>query len=268
MREVIEGVVRDNGLADTAVCLHTSLRSFGHSRPRADDLIDGFLDAGCTVMGPTSSHGPFGVRPPPDLRPERNGTDYDLPSMSDGGRDRIFDPSVNEVDDSMGTLPRVLLQRPGRIRGSHPISSFTAVGPDAHRLIAGQQPLDVHAPLVALAKAAGYVVLIGVGLTRMTLIHLAEKRSGRTPFRRWANGPDGKPMMVEAGSCSEGFGSFDPVLRPVRKTAHVGESTWQIFPAKAALNLATHAIRRNPRITHCGQRCDRCEDAVRGGPVL
>jgi aminoglycoside 3-N-acetyltransferase len=111
-------------------------------------------------------------------------------------------------------------------------------------------------------------VLIGVGLTRMTLIHLAEKRSGRNPFPRWANGADGVPMMVEAGSCSEGFLKLEPALAPVTKERRVRDSRWQILPAKAAMNIATHAIRRNQRITHCGQRCDRCDDAVRGGPTL
>ncbi len=268
MNDRIRAAVRAGTLAGKAVCLHTSLRSFGSPPPDADEVIDAFLNEGCTVMALTSSHGPFGVHPPPELRPQRNGTDYDLDAMADAGRHRVFDQSTNDIDESVGMLPRVLLGRRDRVRGNHPLSSFSAVGPEAHRLISSQQPLDVHAPLAALAKTDGWVVLIGVGLTRMTLIHLAEKRSGRTPFRRWANGPDGLPAMVEAGSCSEGFDNLGPALRPVRETVSVGKSTWQLFPAKAAINIATHAIRRNPRITHCGQRCDRCDDAVRGGPLL
>jgi aminoglycoside N3'-acetyltransferase len=268
MNHQIRDAVRTNALCGKPVCLHTSLRSFGLPPPDADAVIDAFLTEGCTVMAPTFSHGLFGVRPPAVLRPQRNGTDYDIDAMNDAGRDRVFDPSTNDIDESIGTLPRVLLQREGRVRGNHPISSFCGIGPEADRLVLGQQPLDVFAPLAALAKADGWIVLIGVGLTRMTLVHLAEKRSGRTLFRRWANGPDGSPAMVEAGSCSEGFGNLDPVLGPVRETVTVGKSTWQLFPAKAALNIATHAIRRNARITHCGQRCDRCDDAVRGGPLL
>jgi len=259
--------VRDAGLADAPVCVHTSLRSFGTS-PRADDVIDGFLTAGCTVMVPTFSHGIFGLRPPPHLRPARNGTDYDVSRMNDAGRDRVFDPSTNDVDETMGTLPRVALQRPDRVRGNHPISSFAAVGPLATQLISAQGPTDVYAPLAALARRGGYVVLVGVDLNRMTLIHFAEQRSGRVMFRRWANGAGGEPVMVESGGCSSGFGNFAPALRPIRTTLAVGESTWQIFPAKAALNIATHAIRRSPRITHCGADCARCDDAVRGGPIL
>jgi hypothetical protein len=58
------------------------------------------------------------------------------------------------------------------------------------------------------------------------------------------------------------------MLRPIRRDIIVGESAWQVFPAKAALNIATHAIRRNQRITHCGQDCTRCDHHVAGGPIL
>ena len=219
-------------------------------------------------MVPTFSHGVFGVRPPMDMRPARNGTNYDVAAMNDAGRDRIFDRSSNDADDSMGTLPRVLLQRPERLRGNHPISSFAALGPAAEQLISAQGPAAVYAPLAALAKRGGYVVLIGVDLNRMTLIHLAEQRAGRLLFRRWANGSGGRPMMVESGGCSSGFANFAPALRPIRTSMWVGGSMWQAFPAKAALNIATHAIRRNPRITHCGSDCERCDDAVLAGPIL
>jgi aminoglycoside 3-N-acetyltransferase len=122
--------------------------------------------------------------------------------------------------------------------------------------------------MAALAKADGYVLLICAGLDRMTLLHLAEKRSGRMLFRRWANGPDGKPAMLESGGCSEGFFNLEPALRPITRVAEVGGSTWQILPAPAALDIATHAIRRNQRITHCGADCLRCDDGVARGSLL
>jgi len=48
----------------------------------------------------------------------------------------------------------------------------------------------------------------------------------------------------------------------------VGQSLWRVFPAKHALAIAAEAIRREPLITHCGQACERCDDAVLGGPLL
>jgi hypothetical protein len=53
------------------------------------------------------------------------------------------------------------------------------------------------------------------------------------------------------------------------QTITVGQSTWQLLPARATLEHATAAIRANPTSTHCGApTCARCTDAVAGGPRL
>jgi hypothetical protein len=110
---------------------------------------------------------------------------------------------------------------------------------------------------------------MGVGLNRMTLLHLAEQLAGRNLFRRWANGPDGTPMEVEVGGCSEGFAQLDPILTPLVKTVRVGRSDWRAFAAGETLRAAAKAIRDRPEITRCSQpSCRRCEDAILGGPVI
>jgi aminoglycoside 3-N-acetyltransferase len=45
---------------------------------------------------------------------------------------------------------------------------------------------DVFGPLRALRERDGWVVLAGVGLTSMTLLHVAEIEAGRKPFIRWS----------------------------------------------------------------------------------
>jgi aminoglycoside 3-N-acetyltransferase len=262
----IRSAVVEHGIAGRAVCLHTSLRSFDRPVPRAENVIAAFTDAGCTLMANTGSHGVYGTDPPAHMRPARNGTDY-------AGRwhqphDRIFTPDSVLLDGDLGTLPRVLLSLDGHVRGNHPLSSFTAIGPLANDLVGPQRPDDVAAPLRRLADLDGCVVLAGVGYTRMTLIHLAEELSGRARFRRWALGRDGAPMMVEAGSCSEGFGSFESVLEPAAVVTRVAGSVWTILDARTALERATAAIVADPAITHCGTECIRCDDAVAGGPIL
>ena len=48
----------------------------------------------------------------------------------------------------------------------------------------------------------------------------------------------------------------------------VGESRWTVLSAKIALSLLTRAILEAPSITRCTDRdCDRCRDAIAGGPV-
>lgn len=75
--------------------------------------------------------------------------------------------------------------------------------------------MNVCAPPKDVAEANGSVILMGVGLGTMTLIHLAERMSGRNLFRRWANGPGGQPMEVEVSGCSDGFGNLEQILSPL-----------------------------------------------------
>ncbi len=260
----IRQAIRSLGLAGLPVCVHSSLRSFGHVVGGADTVIDAFLDEGCTLVVPTFSAVMFGIAPPEGMRPARNGIDYD--AVESPGRDRVFSPASNELSPSMGAIPAAVLARPERVRGNNPLCSFTALGPGAD-LVREQRPLDVYAPLRLLGARGAVALLIGVGLERMTLIHLAEEMAGRTPFRRWANGPDGRPMEVEVGSCSDGFRKLEPVLAPLARETHVGESLWRAFPARATVEAAAAAIRERPDITHCGSAdCLRCADAVAGGP--
>jgi len=253
------------GLAGAPVCVPSSLRSFGRVAGGADAVIDAFLAEGCTLVVPTFSSTIYGTAPPQGMRPARNGIDYDA-AVASPGRDVIFTPASDELSPSMGAIPAAVLARPGRVRGHHPLCSFSALGPGADSLVGEQRPLDVYAPLRLLGARGGFVLLIGVGLDRLTLLHLAEEKAGRTLFRYWANGPDGRPLEAEVGSCSRGFGKLEPVLAPLARQTRVGESAWRAFPAREATAAAAAAIRERPEITHCGSTdCLRCADAVAGG---
>ena len=255
------------GLAGRAVCLHGSLRSHGHVEGGADAIVRAFLDEGCTVLVPVFSSA-FEVAPPPHLRFERNGWDYDSATAREGSG-RVYSPESSEVDREMGAIPAAVLAVPGRVRGGHPLDSFAAIGPRAAELVSGQTASNVYAPLKALVSLGGFVLLMGVGLERLTLLHLAEEEAGRVLFRRWANDPGGRPSAVEVGGCSEGFGRLEPHLRSIMKKVKVGRSLWTLLPAARAVSLAADAIRSDPSITHCGDAtCERCRDAVAGGPIL
>ena len=264
----IQGTIRALGLTGRPLCLHSSLSSFEHVDGGAKTVISSFLAEGCTVLVPTFSS-VFEIAPPPHLQFERNGWDYSDSSAADPGVDRIYAPEALDIDRDMGAIPAAVVAWPNRVRGNHPLNSFTAVGPRATELVAGQAPLDVYAPLTYLAQIGGYVLLIGVGLEKMTLLHLAEKEAGRTLFRRWANGAEDNPIAVEVGGCSDGFPQLEPHLSPIMRTIVVGRSAWKLFPADRAVALAAAAIRANPQVTHCDvSTCIRCNDAVVGGPML
>lgn len=221
-------------------------------------------------MAPTFS-AIYAALPPADPagRPARNGWDYAAGAVPEPHGTRVFTPGSNLVNKGMGVIPATLLQRPGRVRGNHPLNSFTALGPLAEELVREQAPLDVYAPLRALAQLNGDVLLMGVGLDKLVLLHLAEAIAGRNLFRRWYRDAGGTVRQAEVGSCSQGFGQFSRALAPLFQVDGVGESSWLIASAADVLVAAAAAIRRDPEVTHCGDSaCLRCEDAVAGGPLL
>lgn len=255
-------------LDNQIVCIHSSLRSFGQVEGGAATIVQAFLDAGCTLLVPTHSYD-FAVAAPFHKRPRRNGWDYDRYTGSNAGKDKIFTPASKEIDRGMGAISAAVLKHPNSVRGDHPTNSFSGVGPMAASLLRLQNRQAVHAHLQALADAQGYVLLMGVGLDKMTLLHRAEEVAGRVPFRRWANDATGQPEMIEAGGCSDGFEKLAPFLARHEQETMVGASLWRLFPADETLQAAADAIRANPQITHCGdEACERCRDAMLGGPLL
>jgi aminoglycoside 3-N-acetyltransferase len=254
------------GLPGRPVCVHSSLRSFGRVDGGADAVIDGMLDAGCTLLVPTHSWG-FATSHERGMRPSRNGWDYSL-NVAPPAFGGVFSLDSVAIDRNMGAIPRAVLARAEHRRGNHPLASFAAIGPLAAELVGGQRGDDVHAPLRELAQRDGAVVLMGVGLTRMTLLHWAEQVAGREQFRRWARDEQGRTLMVESGGCSEGFNRLAPTLVLVEADVRVGASEWRCFPAGDVVALAAEAIRIDPGITHCEVRtCARCNDAALGGPI-
>lgn len=255
--------MRELGLDGTPVSVHASMRSFGRLEAGAETVIDGLLEAGCTVLVPAFSH-QFEVAPPPDDRPERNAIDYSQPKEYLGaGRRYTADAPV---EPWLGAVPAHLITRPDAVRGGSPVGSFAAVGPVARDLIVDDCS-DVFGSLRALGRLGGWVLLMGVGLNRMTLLHLAEVEAGRRPFIRWVNGTDDEPVRIGAGECSEGFPNFEPLFAELVRVGSVGDSAWRAYPAARTIEVAAAAIHSNPEITHCGRDCLDCRDAIAGGPI-
>jgi aminoglycoside 3-N-acetyltransferase len=269
LAEHLAAVADELAPPDRPLMVHASLRSFAAPiGGGADALLDVLLTRGRTVMMPTFTEPQFGLAPPLPLRPERNGIDYaTLPEASPLAQDTAYAADCGLINPDLGVLPAVLVGRGTGVRGDHPLNSFAAVGPLADELIAAQSPADVYGPVRELAARGGLVLLIGVGLNKMTALHLAEQQSGRRLFLRWARGTDGQTSMFEVGSCSEGFPRLGPALHPYARTAVAGGSRWQAYSAGPTLAAATRAITEDQGITHCPDpSCPLCRDAIAGGP--
>ncbi|HIG39255.1 MAG: AAC(3) family N-acetyltransferase [bacterium] len=259
-----------NKLANKPLCIHASMRSFGDLKTKAESIADQLLDAGCTLVVPTFTYR-LEQPPPAHDRPQQNGWNYldkndDVHKRSE--HDLVFRASENELSlREMGAFPAAVLERQGRKRGNHPLNSFAAIGPCADDIISTQTPEDVYGPLEKIIELGGGVLLMGVGYTSMTLLHLAERNAGRILFRRWAKNSAGKVIACATGGCSNGFDRFEQVLSPTEMYA--GESRWRLLDASETLTQATDALKRSPAFARCADKtCLRCHDGVLGGPLL
>lgn len=266
-KQQLTAAIRKLGLSGQNVCIHSSLRSFGDRLEKGPATVaEAFLGEGCTILVPSFSY-EYQTAPDPQYMPERNAYPYEgAPELEENG---VYQADTAPVSKDMGAFPAYLVTREDSMRGGNPLNSFAAAGKNAAALVGGQSAKDVYAPFRELCRTDGFVLLLGVGLTRCTAIHYAEQQAGRELFVRWAKAPGGKTIPVQTGSCSEGFEAFAPVLAPAVRTVQVGESRWQVIRARELVRLCADAIRKNPGITHCGDPdCGRCNDAVRGGPVI
>lgn len=264
----IRRAVRENDLSGSAVCVHSSLKSFGRVDGGARTVVDGLLAEGCTVVAPTFVS-TFWAMATPGKRIKRNAWNYDA-AINAWKCDKVYTPESNDLDEVfIGAIPAALLQIEGRSRGNHPLNPFAAVGPLADMLISRQQPMKVYGHFEALAEVGGSIALMGVDLNRMTFIHYAEEMAGRSLLIRWANTVEQMGAEVRVGGCSEGFGNLDPALLPIRRDVKVGNSRWMIFPARESLAALVDAIHADPQVTHCADpKCVRCNDTIAGGPIL
>jgi len=270
-QDLADGIRRLN-LSRKVVELHVSLRSFPRLDGGPEALISAFLDAECTLLVPTMAPELFAIPAPANDRPAQNGLDYAAEDRESASRRatswQVYDARRTETASWLGATPAYVAARPDRIRSRFPVGEFSALGPRAAALMDADTPEDAFGPLRALVALDGVALLIGVSLTRLTLLHLAETEAGRRPFIRWALDPDGAPTRIRAGECSEGFDRLAPALQPVESKTTVGASAWRAFPAAEVVKRAVAAIRAQPNITHCpNPACIECADAIAGGPA-
>ena len=267
----IVNAINTLGISGADVCIHSSMRSFGAPMKNGlKSITDAFMERFCTIMVPTFSD-IYEVRPTKQFMPEQNGAgDYSFFLEQSYAEVKPFTVESKEISaGDMGAFPKFVLESEGSVRGNNPLNSFTALGTNAKRLVGRQSFKDVYAPLKQLCADDGYVLLMGVGLDKATIIHYAEQVAGRVPFVRWAYDENRKVVPVSAGSCSEGFRNLDGILDMYARKITVGNSRWVCYKAQEFVDICSRAIRNMPNITHCDDKeCDRCNDAIKGGPQL
>jgi len=244
--------LRDLHLADAPVIVHASLKAFGQVEEGAETVVNALVGAFGTILVPTFTYKTMIV---PMSGPENNGITYG--SRQDQNRmAEFFIPSM-PADPLMGIIPETFRRHPRAKRSHHPIQSFAGVNADD--LLAAQSLTDHLAPIAALEKKDGWVVLLGVDQTVNTSIHYAEKLAGRRQFTRWALTPKGVVECPGFPGCSAGFQVLSPELEKFSRKVRIGTALVQAVPLKMLFKVVMAGIKKDPLALLCQQEdCERC----------
>jgi len=238
------------------VIAHVSLSSFGEVRGGADTVLGALLATVKGVLSPTFTYKTMLI---PEEGPANNGIKYG--SGRDKNRMAEFYKPDMPADPLMGITAETLRRHPSARRSSHPVLSFAGIHCD--ELMQAQSIEDPLAPIGKLAVSGGWVLLVGVGHTRNTSIHYAEKLAGRRQFSRWALTLQGVHECPGFPGCSDGFEALAPRLEGVTRSVEIGEARVQALPLSAVVNTVVEWIHADPYALLCSREdCERCE-AVR-----
>lgn len=243
-------------LQDDPVIVHTSLKAFGGIQGGSAALLGALVEAVRTVVVPTFT---YKTMVTPAAGPPNNalayGSDQDANRMA-----AIFHPDM-PADPLMGIFPETVRLHPQARRSLHPILSFAGINADSY--LERQTLFDPLAPIGALARDGGWVLLLGVDHTVNTSVHYAEKLAGRRQFIRWALTRGGIVECPGFPGCSLGFQVLAPILEKDSRKIQIGAAPVQAVRLERLFEVVIKMIQENPLALLCDrQDCERCQ-AVR-----
>lgn len=264
--EIAAGLRRLGLHESSSVIVHASLRSFGHVDGGADAVCRALVETCGTVMMLAASWDHAGHLPAPPGLVRPHNAYYNAESWES------FDQALAGATAFTTDLPvarwlsriaETLRQNHPHERGTHPSMSFLAVGANAQQLIAAQRLDWPLGPIDALANLGGHVLLLGVGHTTNTTIHLAEQQLGRSRFYRYLKAGPGV-WMEERNFPGEShsFDEIEPELAPVTAETHIGNCRARLIAVHDVLAAATRLIESNPAALLCEKEDCRCGAAL------
>jgi aminoglycoside 3-N-acetyltransferase len=238
--DIIDGL-RAVGLTPGAtVMVHSSLSAFGYVAGGEQAVVDALLAVvgprGLAVV-PTHTWGTVNARQP------------------------VF--HVQLSPSIVGRITEAFRRRPGAVRSRHPTHSVAAIGAEAAAFVdgheAGNTPCAPDSPYGRLVQARGWVLLLGVDLSRLTLMHA---------FEEWAPVPwlfdrmetlytileDGRALTVPSQrhtgdpACQRDFPALEPLLQARGLICYgtIGAATVRLIDAGAAAELLVPLLRQRP----------------------
>lgn len=218
------------------VVVHSSLRAVGAGADEVLEALVGTVGPDGLVMAPTFT--------------------YD---------NATFDPA--ETPARTGALSEALRRLPDAVRSLHPTYSVAALGAGAAELCEGHELLAataVGSPLDRLAASGGAVLLLGVGQTANTTIHVGEVHADAPyldiPFDpSWPTG--GHKSFP---GCSRAFAVLEHPLRErgAIRDGQVGNALAQLVPGAALIAETVALLRSSSTALLCTDPlCYRCSRA-------
>jgi aminoglycoside 3-N-acetyltransferase len=234
----------------TRLVVQSSLRSLGPVEGGADTVIDALLE--CI--------GPDGL--------------LIMPTFT--YNNAIFDPA--STPGRTGILTEIFRGRPDTVRSLHPTYSVAAFGRDAHVVCDGHHlvpGLGKDSPLDRVAKSGGGVLLLGVGHTGNSTVHVGEAYTqvpyGDIPFspewprRAHVTGTvDLEVELHDPPGCSRAFGSIEACLREkgAIRDGLTGKALVQWMRGQDVIDCTVAMLARDPAALLCSDpACYRCSRA-------
>jgi len=260
-REMSSGF-RQLGLSQQQpVIVHASLSAFGEVKGGIATLLGAILGTFDAVMVPTFTYKTMLI---PESGPEKNavayGAGHDTNQMAES-----FKPDM-PADRMMGSFAETLRIRPGTVRSTHPILSFSGTHVDA--ALQAQTLQEPLAPIRVLVDQGGWVLLLGTDNTVNTSIHYAEKLAGRKQFTRWALMSDAIAECPGWPGCSDGFNQAAPLFEDIARKVTIGQALVQAIPLQNLCDILVNLIQKDPLALHCERAdCERCDEVRQAAGV-
>jgi aminoglycoside 3-N-acetyltransferase len=186
--------------------------------------------------------------------------------------DPYFDPA--ETPCRTGIIAELGRKRPAAVRSLHPTHSVAVIGPRAAELTdrhLATRAFGVGSPVDRLAQMGGKVLLIGVGHTSNSTIHVAEEHAGVPKPRRFDDNaaarvlmPDGRVIshpLDSSSSCSAGFGAAEYAMRcrHAIRDARIGGALVQLATGLDVIRCVGALLAQEPDILLCSNpACAPC----------
>jgi len=200
-----------------------------------------------------------------------------MPTMTDG--ESLFSPEATPPV-GMGITADLFWRSPGVLRSGHPTGSFAAQGPLA-RVVCAPQPLcpphGLDSPPGRVLALGGQVLLLGVGHSESTILHVAEALADvpyrvSYPCKVEMNGCETIIDIPEIDHCCRCFARVDDWLRErsLQSEGVVGNAHARLISATEAMQEVLRRMQEDQLAFLCAptmgcSECDRARASIPAG---